>query len=666
MLASLDIETVCGVEDCSGYGKVKKCDYGEKHALHHKLNKITDIGIVYKDDYGNKIKKHFTTIEDFNQFVDSVSTPLRLFGQNFKFDFKTLVSKGANITLDNYFGCTKLAAVAYTHKIPASFLEAYDILRKKQNKLEGKAIHREAGRYSLKTMAPYFLGVKPFWEKEIHSDVEYVLKDADYTYDLFFYLISELEKEGTLNFYQEKLVKWEKMLINAELKGVCIDLGVIDEKEKECLAEKEELKNKLDVMWKDAYKAHYYKVLGEAKNAYKEKLSKAIDKLNPEDPKFSEKKKKKSKQYSNLFLKKARTISKDFNFNSPAQMVWLLKDYLKYDISHEVRDKDTNRVEKKDSTGKEVLERLILEGKEDIAVYKEFRKKEKLLSSYFPSYRRKIVDGKLYCNFNLEGTRTGRLSSDNPNLQQVPGYLKQAFVARPGKLLATYDQESLEPHIIAYHSEDMNLSNLLISGINFHNDATKYLVEHVTCDVSEVKAKYKKERDMAKQCDLSLFYGSGANNLQNTAKKHGFHWDKTECRRKLKMFKGRYSGVFRFKEALDALLIDSPVENVMGRKYRIEDPSEIYMKGFNTLIQSGGSDIVSESGARINQEFADKGIDGEVLLLVHDELVVEIPQDRKEECIEIIERNMTNYKLPTVHGDIRLKVEGAVDGYWKK
>ena len=90
------------------------------------------------------------------------------------------------------------------------------------------------------------------------------------------------------------------------------------------------------------------------------------------------------------------------------------------------------------------------------------------------------------------------------------------------------------------------------------------------------------------------------------------------------------------------------------------------MKGFNTLIQSSASDLVLESATRIQNEFEAKGIDGHVILLVHDEIVCEIPEDRQEECKEIIIRNMTDYKLETIHGILELAVEGNIDNFWSK
>ena len=85
------------------------------------------------------------------------------------------------------------------------------------------------------------------------------------------------------------------------------------------------------------------------------------------------------------------------------------------------------------------------------------------------------------------------------------------------------------------------------------------------------------------------------------------------------------------------------------------------MKNFNQLIQGSASDMVVHSAYRISELR-----DYNVLLLVHDEIVTEIPEDKKEEAAEIIPFIMTDYKLPTSMGDIKLEVEGNIEKYWKK
>src|SRR5690606_17483037 len=99
------------------------------------------------------------------------------------------------------------------------------------------------------------------------------------------------------------------------------------------------------------------------------------------------------------------------NYSSPQQMSWLLKDYLKLDITDPQGE---------ESTSKAVLNKLAATGREDIRAYLDWREADKVLTMYLPTYRELQVEGIIHPSFNLTGTRTGRTSSSAPNLQQVP------------------------------------------------------------------------------------------------------------------------------------------------------------------------------------------------------------------------------------------------------
>jgi DNA polymerase-1 len=90
------------------------------------------------------------------------------------------------------------------------------------------------------------------------------------------------------------------------------------------------------------------------------------------------------------------------------------------------------------------------------------------------------------------------------------------------------------------------------------------------------------------------------------------------------------------------------------------------MQGLNTLIQGSASDLVLNSAHRMTTEFRARGIHAQVLLLVHDEIVTEIPAQNEAKCVEIITRCMTDYKLETYLGPVPLAVEGKVSDVWEK
>lgn len=252
------------------------------------------------------------------------------------------------------------------------------------------------------------------------------------------------------------------------------------------------------------------------------------------------------------------------------------------------------------------------------------------------------------------------------NCQQVPGDLRQMFIARPNYKLITRDQSYIEPRLVAFYTQDPMLCDLILRGGNFHSANTKIMFE-LDCAEEDVKDKYPKERGIAKTCGLALMYGAGARRIQMTARKAGIHWELKKCKELYKNFKNTYKTAFKFKENLDKIARRDAIENLFGRQHNyFNSPEDIYMKAFNTLIQSSASDLVIDSAYKCMQVFQEKDINAQVILFVHDELVFEVPEDQVERCEKIIEYVMTSYKLETSRGVLPLEVEGSTGNHWAK
>jgi DNA polymerase I-like protein with 3'-5' exonuclease and polymerase domains len=656
MLVTLDIETECGV------GCNTKCD----HALDFNRNRISVIGAQVEEN--GKVQSHiFRDLDVFHTAMAFKWNKATLIGHNLiGFDLKTLKAKGIDLT--NFpVEDTQLMLLAHTEKVSEAYLEQYEAARKERNKLLPKGqSHREAGRYSLKTSAPYFLGVPAFWEATgSKDDDQYVLRDVDYTRRLYSYLLPRLKDEGTYEFYRKKLIPWAFMLQRAEYTGISIDLEKVDEKALIAELKAQQAKEKLDEQWAEAYQAYKRKQIYEIREENKRALDSALLRLKQPTIKdeakklarFKEKVQRVRDRYADSLRFKEMGVQ-DLNLDSPTQLTWLLRDHLGYDI------KDYSGEE---TTGIEVLERLAAEGKQDVATFIEYRRQQKLCTAFFPSYREFAHDGVIHCSFNITGTRTGRLSSSRPNLQQQPPECRDCFVARPGYSLVSRDEAGVEPVVAGYYSRDPILCDLLIRGGNFHSFNAPAFFPYIDCPEEEVKKRFPAERDLAKTVGLSLMYGASWRRIQIAAMKAGFRWSKRECQEKYENFKELYRGVFEFKEEiLDPMLRSGEtVTNLFGRKYCL-DPDDVTMKGFNSLVQSSASDLVIHSAYRVEKEFKERGIKGQPLLWVHDELVVEVEDSRLKEAEEIIERCMTDYKLPTPYGNLPLKVEGKTAKVWAK
>lgn len=648
MKLSLDIETACGVSGCA--------DRDCKHALDFNRNRITCVGLYGESHDGRLVSEVHRDIGHLSRRLVSLS-PTLLVGHNIiSFDLKTLKAKGLDLThipTDD----TQLMAVAAVNKIPESWLETYEAKRKAINKAlpHGHKGHREAGQHSLKTLAPFFLGVEPFWETtDGHDNDEYVLRDCEYTYRLYTYLCKALKQEGTEDFYRKKLLPWAWMLFQAEWQGVSLDFQKMAAKEKEASERAARAKAELDEFWAGAYEAYQDAQEGQLWEEYQAKSQAAVARLKAPTP---EKIEKTRARYAAL-ADKAICKLEPLNLDSPVQMTWLLRDHLGYDITD---------YEGEETTGIEVLERLAAEGKEDIKRLIEYREAQKLCTSFFPSYRDYSYNGKIHCNFSLSRTRTGRTSSSTPNLQQQPGHVRDIFISRPGFTLVTRDLSGIEPVLIAYYSRDPFLCSWLVSGGNIHDQCTPMFFPEIDCDPKQIKKLYPLQRDAAKEADLSLFYGAGWRRLMISAMKRGIRWSEYEAKQRYETFKEQYETVFRFKkESLDPLAsAGNPITNLFGRKFKVAK-EDVHMKAFNTLIQSSASDLLLRSGQKIREEFQARGIDGAPILFVHDEIVVEVEDSKLNEAIGIIEKSMTDYKLETEYGRLPLKVEGGTGKFWSK
>lgn len=557
---------------------------------------------------------------------------------------------GLVLDLSRWTDDSMLQAFVCQEKISDIWLADYEQRRTELNKKRKHLKHRAASHHSLKTLAPYFLNVEPFWEPEIdHDDDEYVLKDAEYTFRLTKVLEYKLRTQGdkSFRFYKTKLLRWAKTLLRMELEGITLDIlklknmWMTDERNLSKLSET------ITAQWQEHFDAYRKKQETEVHEKYLVMRTRR-EQEGTLGPKTAEMYKRNEQT--------AMSKIEDLNLDSPTQLKWLLTERLGLPAI------DINGDE---STNKETLQRLSLQNKE-IESLVQYRKKRKLLTSFYPDYtaRASIAPSglsKIHTNFNITGARTGRLSSSSPNLQQVPGELHQLFTAEPGNVLVTRDLSAIEPTVLAYYSEDPQLAALMIAGGDFHgtNAATMFGLD---CDPTEVKTKYPLERRIAKTVGLAVLYGAGAQRVLQTLKQADVHtFSLAECKDLVYRLRKFYAGVWEFKQQLDAELeAGATLHNYMGRPFKIQNPEDVYMKGLNTLIQGSASDLMQQAASDIlDLGYAPK-------LIVHDEIVVEVSKTNAVRAEADIVREMTKFELPTKFGLIPIKTEGKVSETWSK
>lgn len=578
---------------------------------------------------------------DLRVHLSDVYPDYDLLGHKTDFDIKFLKVKGW-LTDEDLKGRTihdsRIMGSLLRERVPKAFLDQYEIARKEENKkLPVGVSHRQGSFLSLKVMAPWYLKVPPFWETPgDHDNEEYNQKDCMYPYRMFFMFKEKLAAEGSWDFYL-RMLRWQQMITEMEIKGITISMEELDKVEQEYIIKRDQMKAKLDEMWASAKETYYIKLQDTAWKRYMEMASAQIAKGRDATKTVT--------KYSSMAAKFCSNKIEPFNYASPTQMSWLLKDYLGLDIVNPDGD---------ESTGKAVLNKLA-QDREDIKTYLAWREADKVLTMYVPTYRELQIGSTIHPNFNLTGTRTGRTSSSSPNLQQVPSKLYRLFRPRSGMAYLQYDLSGIEAALIALYSGDKTLYDILEKGESIHDHNAKAMF-NLDCEITAVASTYPRERKTVKNIGFACFYGAGWRRISQVFATGGFPISDQEAKEKLKLLKSYYPKAFEFhKEITEVFEEGQTVKNLFGRPITLQAHDNAFMQGFNTLIQSSASDL---------NLYAAEKYGGNILLLIHDFIMAEEKTEDAEDKARHLRECMTDFKLESEHGLIKIRTEGEVNDHW--
>jgi DNA polymerase-1 len=334
-----------------------------------------------------------------------------------------------------------------------------------------------------------------------------------------------------------------------------------------------------------------------------------------------------------------------FNINSSTQLGELL--FEKMNLPMKKRTQKT----KSYSTDSDVLNELrqfpIVE---EIIKYRTYKK---ILSTYLLGLLEYLDDNsRIHSSLNQTVTATGRLSSSNPNLQNIPlgeifgVNVRQAFVASPGMVLIAADYSQIELRVMAHFSEDKNLMEAFQNNLDIH----QYTADLVFGQGGEISAQQKRKR--AKIINFSILYGSGAYSLSKELQV-GF----SEAKQFIDMYFERYQGVKSFMEQVIERTAQNPwVETILGRKRNIpeiqSDNKSVQENGrrmaINSIIQGSAADIIKMAMIKIDRQMKKNRSQSRMLLQIHDELLFECPPAEAQDLIQVIKSEM--------EGAIALKV----------
>ncbi|MEA3513302.1 MAG: DNA polymerase I [Campylobacterota bacterium] len=372
------------------------------------------------------------------------------------------------------------------------------------------------------------------------------------------------------------------------------------------------------------------------------------------DTGFFEKLKLKSSDHLSKLTKKIYELSGEtFNINSPKQLGEVLFDILKLNPP------------KKTKTGYSTNEAVLHKIKDEHCVVKkvlEYRESFKLHSTYIEPLLElglKNQNQKIHTSFIQTGTATGRLSSKNPNLQNIPvrtdagRYIREGFVAKDGYKLVGIDYSQIELRLLAHYSKDPALVEA------FNEDKDIHLQTAIKIfGVEEAKEK----RNIAKSINFGLLYGMGSRKL---GEQLGI--PSSEAKSYIDSYFKSFATVKEYLQSIqDKAMEQGYVKTLIGRKRRFDFENATGMlkanyqrESVNTVFQGSASDLIKLSMIKIDTKYKNDD-DINMLLQIHDELIFEIKEDK----VDTISKKLISIMEDIYKLEVPLKVSVSIGDNW--
>lgn len=348
-----------------------------------------------------------------------------------------------------------------------------------------------------------------------------------------------------------------------------------------------------------------------------------------------------------------------FNVNSPKQLGEVLFDVLK--IIENPKKTKTGQYQ----TGEEILSELAIEHK-IVSDIQNYRQLVKLKSTYVDALPNEIckISNRIHTTFSQTITSTGRLSSSNPNLQNIPikteegREIRKSFLPKEGCLLLACDYSQIELRVMAELSKDINLSNAFKNGLDVHTDTASKIfnVQH--------KKVTREMRNKAKMTNFGIIYGISAFGLSKR-----LNIPRSEASSIIKEYKKLYPGIQNYlSETINFAQKNEFVETITGRRRYIRDinaKNKMVRAGaernaINAPIQGTAADMIKIAMININNFLNSNNFQTKMLLQVHDELVFDLFPSEKDSLIPKIEELMQN----AINLDVPITVQSGVGNNW--
>jgi DNA polymerase-1 len=357
-----------------------------------------------------------------------------------------------------------------------------------------------------------------------------------------------------------------------------------------------------------------------------------------------------------LTVKIYELAGREFNIGSPKQVGEVLGD-LNIDIG---RKTSTGRV----STSKAVLEELAQQFELPRLII-EYRELDKLKSVYTDALPHQIAtDGRIHCQLNQTVATTGRLSSSDPNLQNIPirselgRRIRRAFVAEKGNKIISADYSQLELRLLAHITQDPVMLEAFQKGEDIHARTARLVFGARTDE------ELREARRFAKIVNFAIAYA-----IEPWGLSQRVGISRQEAKKVIEDYYNTYKGVRRYMEEVPLRAREHgyvrsiygrirPLPGITDRNANIRKAAE--REAINMPIQGTASDIVKIAMLHVDEEFKRAGLEARMLMQVHDELLVEVPQAEVGKVTEILKHEMES----AVSLDVPLIADVGVGENW--
>lgn len=499
-----------------------------------------------------------------------------------------------------FFEKENILKIAHNLKYDYKVLKNYDI-DIKGNCFDTMIAHyllNPDGRHGMDYLSEMYLNYKPITienligkkgknQKDLRSvdldtQTQYAAEDADITYQLYELFAPQLKKEGVEDVFNQIEMPLVKVLADMELAGVALDTDWL-------------AKESLDL----------------------------------------------EKDLKDLEIQIFEYSGREFNLNSPKQLGEVLFDELKLDPK--AKKTKTGQY----STSEDVLQKLS-DKHEIIQLILNYRQLQKLKSTYVDALPQQIspVDGRVHTSFAQTVAATGRLASNNPNLQNIPirtergQQVRGAFVADKDHKIISADYSQIELRLIAEISGEDTMIKAFQNGEDIHASTASKLFNIPIEEVSKLK------RSQAKTVNFGIIYGQSAFAL---ADQTGL--SRKEAKQLIDSYYETYPKLKAFmSDQVKKARAQGYVETIMGRKRHLKDinSNNFVVRGHaernavNAPIQGSAADIIKLAMINIQNALEQQNLKTKMLLQVHDELIFEAPDTEVEQAKSLIKTLMEN------------------------